>query len=81
MTTTLQQELEKYGDTFAAAAYLCSASLNKEEADREIATMLKKVLEFVYSTNSIVIVNSYIDRAGSSYQRERLIQDAGAGYF
>ncbi|MFD1957792.1 hypothetical protein ACFSL6_27355 [Paenibacillus thailandensis] len=74
-------ELEKYGDTFAAAVYLWSASVNKEDADREIAMMLKKVFEFKYSTSNIVIIDSYIDRAGSRLEWDHLIHDADSGRF
>ncbi|MEK5165820.1 hypothetical protein NYE69_26220 [Paenibacillus sp. FSL R5-0527] len=74
-------ELEKYGDTFAAAVYLWSASVNKYEANREIAIMLKKVFDFKYSTENIVIVDSYIDRAGSRSEWGRLLRDAGSGHF
>lgn len=77
----LPQELEKYGDIFATAVYLCSESTVKADSDKEIAAMLKKVFEFKYNTGKIVIIDSYIDRAGSRFQRERLLQDAGSGRF
>lgn len=71
----LYKELEKYGDIFAAAVYL------KADSDKEIAAMLKKIFEFKYSTSNIVIIDSYIDRADSRFQWERLLQDAGSGRF
>ncbi|WP_028987430.1 hypothetical protein [Thermicanus aegyptius] len=75
------EELEKYGDIFAAAVYLCSASTNKADSDREIAMMLNKVFEFKYSTSNIVIIDSYIDRAGSRLEWGHLIHDADSGRF
>ncbi|WP_080837065.1 hypothetical protein [Cohnella massiliensis] len=75
------EELEKYGVTFAAAVYLWSDSTDKADSDREIAAMLKKVFQFKYSTENIVIIDSYIDRAGSRTQWGRLIRDAGLGHF
>jgi len=74
-------ELEKYGDTFAAAVYLWSASTDKADSDREIAFMLKQVFDFKYSTENFVIVDSYIDRAGSRLEWGRLLRDAGSGHF
>lgn len=77
----LYKELEKYGDIFAAAVYLCSESTVKADSDKEIAAMLKKVFEFKYSRSNIVIIDSYIDRADSRFQWERLLQDASSGRF
>lgn len=77
----LYKELEKFGDIFAAAVYLCSDSTVKADCDKEIAAMLKKVFEFKYTTSNIVIIDSYIDRAGLRFQWERLLQDAGTGRY
>jgi hypothetical protein len=77
----LYKELEKYGDIFAAAVYLCSESTVKADSDKEIAAMLKKVFEFKYSRSNIVIIDSYIDRADSRFQWERLLQDVGSGRY
>lgn len=75
------EKLGKYGDIFAAAVYLCSASTVKADSDKEIAAMLKKVFEFKYSTSNIVIIDSYIDRAGSRLEWDHLIHDADSGRF
>lgn len=77
----LYKELENYGDIFAAAVYLCADSTIKADSDKEVAAMLKKVFEFKYMTSNIVIIDSYIDRADSRLQWERLLQDAGTGRF
>jgi CelD/BcsL family acetyltransferase involved in cellulose biosynthesis len=75
------QEIEGYGDTFAAAVYLCSATNNKADADRGIAKMLDMVFQFIYSTRNIIIIDSYIDRTASRPEWDRLLKDAGTGRF
>jgi len=77
----LLEQFRKSCVLVAAAVYISTENINIDDAERVIAAHLEKIFEFKYSTDNIVIVESYVDRDDSMAEWNRLIEDAMTGRY
>lgn len=77
----LPEQFRKSCVLVAAAVYISIENMHIDDAERVIAAHLEKIFEIKYSTDNIIIVESYVDRDDSMAEWNRLIEDAKTGRY
>lgn len=77
----LLESLCTNNELVAAAVYLSTGNLNSNDAEVKRSEYHKKIFEFKYSSENIVLVDSYFDNGDSKSAWNRLVEDASTGRY
>ncbi|MED1745761.1 hypothetical protein [Brevibacillus borstelensis] len=79
---SLFEKFRNKGVAVAAAVYISiGENLHSDNAEKEVAKQLQDIFKFINLNTGIIIVESYVDRDGSTKEWNRLLEDIQIGRY
>ncbi|MED2011261.1 hypothetical protein P4V39_24690 [Brevibacillus borstelensis] len=73
---SLFEQFRKKGVTITAAVYISiNENLDSVNAEKEVGKQLQDIFKFINRNTGIIIIESYVDRDGSTREWNRLLED------